>query len=74
MIAHDPSFLPNGSSYSIPTQMPLANLVGPRKRMVPRFLSLVSPVSTSHREPNGMSMSELSGTSTSDGGAKRPTL
>lgn len=52
---HKPSFLPMGSSYSMPTHTPvLLNCVGPTNRTVPRLCKPSSAVSTSHRAPTGM--------------------
>lgn len=55
-ITHDPSFLPMGSSYSMPTQMPspAPNFVVPTNRTVPRLWKPSSMVSTSHLDPTGM--------------------
>ena len=71
-----PSFLPIGSSYSIPTQCPAANLVGPENLTVPRLSSPASVDTTWHREPTGISTIAVvvSRSLTSIFGANRPTL
>lgn len=72
---HDPSFLPKGSSYSIPTHDPDANFVSPTKRTTPRLLRPATDDSTSHRDPIGMLIVDaVSSTGVSVFGANRPTL
>lgn len=66
---HLPSFLPDGSSSSTPTQVPWPNEVQPTKRTSPRIPEPFSALSTSHRRPTASSSGKTSSASVVSGPA-----